>query len=222
MNENMKIKPVKGKERIPFHCQLCGACCRQVEDSIMLEPMDIYLLSRFLRDRGEPIEGPEDLLAQYTHPDVLAERLPIFLLNTEGPENACVFLKDGRCSVYEARPRVCRMYPFTVAPGERGRDFLYCLCTERSHHFMGGTVFVKDWFYENFPLEARSFLKEDFEALPILGKNAVSMGERRLKGLMFQFLFYRYYNYDLDKPFLPQFHANTKERKRRTAVPEGG
>ena len=101
MNENMKIKPVKGKERIPFHCQLCGACCRQVEDSIMLEPMDIYLLSRFLRDRGEPIEGPEDLLAQYTHPDVLAERLPIFLLNTEGPENACVFLKDGRCIGYD-------------------------------------------------------------------------------------------------------------------------
>lgn len=48
------------------------------------------------------------------------------------------------------------------------------------------------------------------------------MGERRLKGLMFQFLFYRYYNYDLDKPFLPQFHANTKELKRLTAVPEGG
>ena len=108
MNENMKVKPVKDKERIPFHCQLCGACCRQVKDSIMLEPMDIYCLSRFLRDRGEPIEGPEDMLARYTHPDMLAERLPIFLLNTEGPEDACVFLKDGRCSVYEARPRVCR------------------------------------------------------------------------------------------------------------------
>ena len=50
MNDNMKIKPVKGKERIPFHCQLCGACCRQVEDSIMLEPMDIYHLSLFLRE----------------------------------------------------------------------------------------------------------------------------------------------------------------------------
>lgn len=98
----------------------------------MLEPMDIYRLSRFLREQGEAIEGPEDLLAQYTHPDMLADRLPIFLLNTDGPENACVFLKNGRCSVYEARPRVCRMYPFTVVPGDQDRDFLYCLCTERS------------------------------------------------------------------------------------------
>jgi len=216
------IKPVKGKEMVPFHCQRCGACCRQVEDSIMLEPMDIYRLSRFLRERGESIEGPEDMLAQYTHPDMLVDRLPIFLLNTDGPENACVFLKDGRCSVYEARPRVCRLYPFTVAPGERGRDFLYCLCTERPHHFTGGTVSAKDWFRENFPKDARSFLKEDFDALPILGKNAVDMGERRFKSLIFQFLFYRYYNYDLDKPFLPQFHANTGELKRLTSVPEGG
>ncbi len=222
MNENMKVKPVKDKERIPFHCQLCGACCRQVKDSIMLEPMDIYCLSRFLRDRGEPIEGPEDMLARYTHPDMLAERLPIFLLNTEGPEDACVFLKDGRCSVYEARPRVCRMYPFAAVPGERGRDFLYCLCTERPHHFTGGTISVKDWFYENFPKESRSFLKEDFDALPILGKNVAAMGEWRFKSLIFQFLFYRYYNYDLDRPFLPQFYANTEELKRLTAVPEGG
>ena len=151
------IKAVALNEKVAFRCQLCGECCRQVEDSIMLEPMDIYLLSRFLRDRGEPIEGPEDLLAQYTHPDVLAERLPIFLLNTEGPENACVFLKDGRCSVYEARPQVCRMYPFSAAPGERGRDFRYLLCMEKPHHFTGGMVTVKHWISENFTREAKDY-----------------------------------------------------------------
>ena len=48
------------------------------------------------------------------------------------------------------------------------------------------------------------------------------MGEWRFKSLIFQFLFYRYYNYDLDRPFLPQFYANTEELKRLTAVPEGG
>lgn len=218
MSDAVTVRP---KDWVPFRCRLCGSCCRNLRGNLMPEQLDAYRLARFLRERGE-VEFMEDFYTKYTYPDMLEGFFPVFLINTVDPDDSCVFLKDGRCSVYEARPRVCRMYPFTVAPGERGRDFLYCLCTERSHHFMGGTVFVKDWFYENFPLEARSFLKEDFEALPILGKNAVSMGERRLKGLMFQFLFYRYYNYDLDKPFLPQFHANTKELKRLTAVPEGG
>ena len=216
MNENMKIKPVKGKERIPFHCQLCGACCRQVEDSIMLEPMDIYLLSRFLRDRGEPIEGPEDLLAQYTHPDVLAERLPIFLLNTEGPENACVFLKDGRCSVYEARPQVCRMYPFSAAPGERGRDFRYLLCMEKPHHFTGGMVTVKHWISENFTREAKDGMKADYDVIPILGEKVRAMSTEEFQHLLFQFLYYRYYNYELDQPFLPQFLSNLEQLKKLT------
>lgn len=168
MNENMKVKPVKDKERIPFHCQLCGACCRQVKDSIMLEPMDIYCLSRFLRDRGEPIEGPEDMLARYTHPDMLAERLPIFLLNTEGPEDACVFLKDGRCSVYEARPRVCRLYPFTAFPGQRGKAFHFFQCMDsNSAHFSDGKILVKDWMYQNFSREDREFLTAESDTLQL-------------------------------------------------------
>lgn len=215
------IKPVRASDWVTFRCQLCGACCRQVEDGLMLEPMDIYRLARFLRERGEPIEGMEDVLAQYAHPSMLADSLPIFLVNTAA-ENACVFLRDGRCEVYEARPRVCRLYPFTVAPGSHGRDFLYCLCTEKAHHFTGGRTSVKDWFYQNFSRDARAFLKEDYDALPVLARNVHAMGKRRFQGMLFQFLFYRYYNYDLDQPFLPQFRANTEELKKLTAAAEGG
>ena len=217
MNEPNNIRPVKPDEGVTFRCQLCGACCRQVKDSVMLEPMDIYLLARFLRERGEKIDGPEDVLAQYTHADVLADRLPIFLLNTVGSEHTCVFLKNGRCSVYDARPRTCRLYPFTVAPGSRGRDFLYYLCTERLHHLTGGKVLVKDWMYQNFSKDARRYLKAEYEAIPILGKNTKEQGERQFKSMLFQFLFYRYYNYDLDQPFLPQFLANTEKLKELTA-----
>ncbi len=223
MCEAKNIKPVKAEDWVPFRCQLCGACCRDVEDSLMLEPMDIYRLGRFLREQGEGIDDPEDVLATYTHTSLLAERLPIFLLNTVGPEQACVFLKDGRCRVYEARPRVCRLYPFCVAPGDRGRDFLYCLSQDRSHHFTDGRVSVKDWFYQNFSAEARQFLKADFDALPILGRTVKEMGAARFKGMLFQFLFYRYYNYDFDQPFLPQFIRNTEELKKLAAKEaEGG
>lgn len=210
-------KPVALNEKVIFRCKLCGSCCRNVADSIMLEPMDIYRLARYQRERGEPVTGTEDVLAQYSHAEWLADSIPIFLLNTVGPLDVCVFLKEGRCSVYEARPRVCRLYPFTVAPGSRGRDFQYLLCTEKPHHFADGIVTVKDWLSQNFPQDARQFVKADYEILSVLGRNIRTMGESRFKGILFQFLFYRYYNYDLEQPFLPQFLSNSEALKSLTA-----
>jgi len=184
----------------------------------MLEPMDAYNLARYLRDRGEPVAGTEDVLAQYAHASWLADSLPIFLLNTVETLDACIFLKDGRCSVYEARPRVCRLYPFTVAPGSRGRDFQYYLCMEKSHHFSGGIVTTKAWLSQNFSKDAQAVLKADYETLPVLGRNIQTMGSEQFKRLAFQFIYYRYYNYELDESFLPQFLFNLEKLKELTAI----
>ena len=64
VNHLETIRAVTLNEKVPFHCQLCGCCCRHVNDSIMLEPLDCYQLARHLRDRGEPVSGIEDVLAQ--------------------------------------------------------------------------------------------------------------------------------------------------------------
>jgi len=203
-------------KKVLFHCRLCGGCCRYVKDSIMLKPIDVYRLARYLREQGEPVSGTEDVLANYAHASWLEDRFPIFLLNTVGSMDVCVFLKKGRCSVYEARPHVCRMYPFSVAPGERGRDFRYFLCMEKSHHFADGMVTVKNWLSENFVRETKEALNADYDALPILSRNILAMGEEEFQSQLFQFLYYRYYNYELDKPFLPQFLSNLEQLKKLT------
>ena len=206
MNENLKY--VSQNARITFRCECCGRCCRNLENALMVDPMDIFNLSKYLREQGGEILGPEDMLARYAHPELLDGCYPIFQLNTEGEDHACVFLKDGRCSVYEARPQVCRMYPFGAAPGERGRDFNYCLFTEQPHHFGNGSVKVKDWLGANFSKESRAFLKAHYQALPVLGKAIRSLGEQGYKRLAFKILYYLYFGYDLEKPFLPQYQAN--------------
>ena len=132
------LKPVSRSERVLFHCQKCGGCCRYVKDGVMLEPMDAYNLARHLRDQGDSVTGTDDVLARFAHAAWLDDSLPIFLLNTFGPSDACVFLKEGQCSVYEARPRVCRLYPFTVAPGSRGRDFNISFARKRTTIFLTG------------------------------------------------------------------------------------
>lgn len=206
MNENLKY--VSLNARIPFRCECCGRCCRNLENALMVDPLDIFNLSKHLRGQGQEILGPEDMLERFAHPELLDGCYPIFQLNTEGEDHACVFLKDGRCSVYEARPQVCRMYPFGAEPGERGRDFNYYLCTEQPHHFGSGLVTVKDWLGANFSKEAREFLKAHYRTLPVLGKAILSLGERRYKRMAFKILYYLYFGYDLEKPFLPQYQAN--------------
>ncbi len=211
-----KSKLVTPDEDITFHCQLCGGCCCDVKDCIMLEPMDIYRLTRYLREQGELVTGTEDVLARYAHPAWLMDNFPVFLLNTVGKSGICTFLKEGRCSVYEARPRVCRLYPFSVGPGERDQDFQYLLCTEKPHHFAGGIVKVKDWLSQNFTEEDKDALKADYDVIPTLGRNVLAMSEKEFRPLMFQFLYYRYYNYDLDQPFLPQFRSNLEQLRKLT------
>ena len=152
---------------VPFRCRLCGNCCRNLRGNLMPEQIGAYRLARFLRERGE-VEYMEDFYTRYTYPDVLEDFFPVFLINTVDPDDSCVFLKDGRCSVYEARPRVCRLYPFTAFPGQRGKAFHFFQCMDsNSAHFSDGKILVKDWMYQNFSREDREFLTAESDTLQL-------------------------------------------------------
>ncbi len=209
----MDVKSVRPKDWVSFHCRLCGNCCRNVEDKIMVEPLDAFNLARCLRERGE-VEYVEDVYSRYTHPDMLEGFYPIFLMNTTGPDNACVFLEDSRCSVYEARPKVCRIYPFTVDTGQRGKAFEFYQCMDcHSSHFSDGKVLVKDWIYQNFKREDREFMTAESVGLTELGRLLRILGPKKVEANLFQILYYRYFNYDLDQPFMPQYTKNMETLK---------
>lgn len=178
----------------------------------MLEAYDAHRLGRHLRDCGV-VESIEDVYAKYAHPIMLSDGFPIFVLNTEGADLHCIFLQDGRCSIYEASLRVCRLYPFTVKNGERGRHFLYYQCLDRhASHFEGsGTVFVNDWMYKNFSKPERILFEKETAALPELGRRIRQLTPKQQEHFLFQMLYYRYYNFELDQPFLEQYDHNQRE-----------
>ena len=211
MSDAVTVRP---KDWVPFRCRLCGNCCRNLRGNLMPEQIGAYRLARFLRERGE-VEYMEDFYTRYTYPDMLEGFFPVFLINTVDPDDSCVFLKDGRCSVYEARPRVCRLYPFTAFPGQRGKAFHFFQCMDNnSAHFSDGKILVKDWMYQNFSREDREFLTAESGTLLELGRLLKAMSTDGRKENLFQILYYRYYNYDLDQPFMPQYKENTEELKR--------
>lgn len=204
------IRPVRDKDRVTYHCKQCGECCRNVEEKIMLEAYDAYRLGQHLR-KARQIESIEDVYEKYAHPILLSNGFPVYTLNTEGNDDHCVFLTHGRCAVYDARLRVCRTYPFTVTPGARGRRFAVYQCFD-SHaaHFCDGSVSVKDWMHENFTKTDHTFLEREAEAIVALGALLRQMSEKQQEQSLFQILYYRYYNYDLDQTFPEQHERNQK------------
>ncbi len=203
-----RAEPVRPKDWVTFHCHLCGNCCRELENQLMLEPLDAYNLARCLREQGRA-SSIDIVYERYAHADILEGRLPIYLINTAGEDRACIFLKDGRCSVYEGRPYVCRIYPLSVRPGQRGKTFEYYRCVDQhAAHFSDGRMLVKDWLHENFSRESREFWTAEGNALPELGRLLRGTDLSKDKSSLVHILHYRYYNFDLDEPFMPQYTRN--------------
>ena len=75
---------------------------------------------------------------------------------------------------------------------------------------------VQNWLSDNFTQEFREALKVDYDVLPILNRKIQTMGTEKFQSLLFQFLYYRYYNYDLDRSFLPQLRSNLEQLRKLT------
>lgn len=175
----------------------------------MLESLDAYRLARLLRQTDPSIQGMDDMLMKYADPIPLTDNgFPIYVLKTLGEDDTCIFLKENRCAVYPARPRTCRLYPITVGPGEQYGSFEYLLCREKPHHFVGGTVRTKDWLRENFKREDQEYVVAEYMAVAELGRLMKKVSERNQPGAIVAMLFARYYDFDLDAPFMPQYHSN--------------
>ncbi len=202
--------PVRPKDRVCFQCSQCAECCRNIEGELMLTPLDAYWLARLLREQ-RLASSIDAVYERYAHTDLLEGCLPIYLMNTVGDDHACVFLRDGRCSVYKGRPQTCRIYPFFTCPGECGKAFETFQCMDRhASHFTGGKVLVKDWLHENFSEESCAFMTTEATLMPELGGLLRRLGADEIKACMVQTLHYRYYSYDLDGPFMPQYTRNMK------------
>lgn len=205
------VEQVFENTKVPFQCRRCGNCCRHVREQILVEPMDAFYMAKHLgcKDMGE-------LYDNYTYPTMLQGLYPVFLMQVKGPDDACIFLEDGRCSIYEARPRTCRIYPFTVKPNVLEGSF----CTiqswdQHSAHFSGPPISVGAWMKENFNEEARAFLLTEYRMLPKLAALLQRMTQDEQMKFYSQVIFLHYFNYDLDQSFLLQHSANLEELKRR-------
>lgn len=95
------------KSPFNFICFKCGTCCyhRYIE----LNNFETSQLARYCHlSRSE-------LCEQFLHPG------PRPWIKNK-PDGSCLFLHPSGCSIYPARPLVCRLYPLGLLFGPRGEE----------------------------------------------------------------------------------------------------
>ncbi len=211
INEMKYMVPVNWNERIHFECQRCGACCRNVKESVPLESLDVYRIAKFLQDQDGTFDSIDDMLSRYAEPIPLHEcGYFIYTLKTVGSDDTCIFLKDNLCMIQDAKPRACRTYPLMAEP-DGAYSFRYLLSTEKNHHFTGRKFKARDWMNQYFTQEDRSFVSADVSAALEITQLLRKIPESEKPKALFCFMLYKYTDFDLDQPFLMQYKQNHKK-----------
>ncbi len=86
-------------------CAGCSDCCRDMGQSIWLDPYDVYQLTTHLKRNFEELFGKE--IELHVEDGLI---MPNIYMAGENPK--CSFLnEEGRCSVHTFRPGFCRLFP---------------------------------------------------------------------------------------------------------------
>jgi len=126
--------PFDGSNYLMFKCRRCGACCRdQRWEALLLTEGDVKRLSRVLKYSSKSefldkecvfaeVTEPKEVWPFIDMPSMRVRYAGFYLKRFEGENeetalkpHACRFVnKDNLCSIYEARPLVCRKFPYTT------------------------------------------------------------------------------------------------------------
>ncbi|WP_322202092.1 YkgJ family cysteine cluster protein [Acutalibacter intestini] len=202
-------RQVSSSEQVSFHCKHCGACCRHLRESVPLNTLDAYRLAKYLRGRGQSVTCLDEIFVRYAEPVPLDKSgYTVYMLKTTGPDDTCIFLKDKRCTIQQAKPTACRLYPFVAEPTTDG-GCKFLLSMERRHHFKGGQVQAGRWMKKYFSPEDREFMRIDIGSAPVIALLMRKVPALEQKRAIMQYLWYRFSDFDLDRPLVEQYRQNT-------------
>ena len=188
-------------------CKGCSSCCRGMGNSILLDPFDAPRLCA-----GLPNSCVELLNTCLELNVVDGIILPNLRMTAE--EDACTFLRGGRCSIHSIRPGICRIFPLgrfyenhsfkyflqiheCPAPGKSKVKIRKWIDTPDLKRY---EQFITDWHYYLKPLQEYAM---DFEH----GENIQKLSMYLLKQFYLK-------PYDAEGDFYQEFYERLAEASR--------
>ena len=141
-------------------CKGCSDCCRGMEDTIQLDPFDIFRITDGVGKSFEILLN-EGLITLSVSDGIILPHIAM-----TGSEKICGFLdSEGRCSIHPYRPGICRLFPLGRIY-ENG-TFSYFLQTNQCSNQNPTKVKIKNWIdtvdtakYETYICKWHYFLKK--------------------------------------------------------------
>ena len=82
-----------------FECTGCGDCCTFSDGVVFISPLEIDIVAQHLNISYK--ECVEKYINESQGRTVLKDK-----------DDACIFFKDKKCTIYDVRPMQCRTFPF--------------------------------------------------------------------------------------------------------------
>lgn len=189
------------------NCENCSACCKFTDDTIFLDPWDMYMLKKVVSDSFD------DLMKKGSIGLTLADGVVTPYLGKDKNTKACVFLNErGRCSIHDNRPGFCRMFPLGRVFEDDG-TFKYFNQIYECPYPNKSKIKIKTFLgidrlktYEEFVVIWHGIQKNLSEFV------MQSDDEELIKQLNMKMLTIFFINpYDTSDDFYPQFEARIKE-----------
>jgi Fe-S-cluster containining protein len=92
-----------------FSCLSCGACCRGIDNEVMISPLESEILAE---ETGLCLDDIIEPYPEWIHKEGVTFTFG-WVLQRDADGN-CIFLENDRCRVYRSRPHICRTYPFML------------------------------------------------------------------------------------------------------------
>lgn len=188
-------------------CEGCSDCCESMGSTIILDPYDVWRLTKGLKVTfDELLQGKLELN--------VAEGIILPNMKTDGESERCGFLDEkGRCSIHALRPGLCRIFP--LGRYYENGSFQYFLQVHECKKEPKRKVKVQKWIdtpdvkrNERFILDWHYFLKDLTARL----EAADSQEYRKTVNLYILKSFYQK-PWDSERDFYEQFYERLGEAK---------
>lgn len=190
-------------------CDGCSACCHDMGSSIVLDPLDFYRISKYLKLRFEVLL--EDKIELNIVDGII---LPNLKMDSKVGK-PCVFLDEsGRCSIHSSRPGICRIFP--LGRLYENNSFSYILQIKECKKENRSKIKVSKWIdtdelelNQKFVSDWHYFLRDIHDKLIDVGD------EGYIKKITLQILQCFYVEpYSEESDFYEQFYKRMEQIKR--------
>lgn len=190
-------------------CNGCSACCCDMGESILLDPMDVWRLERNLGQSFEQLLAGADRSACGRWSDPSESEMAS---SATGPK--CSFLNgEGRCSIHAFRPGICRLFP--LGRNYDGENLSYFLLTDACPAKNKSKMKVSKWLEMDGMKDYERFLVKWHALTKSLRQTMQNCDEEEAKRKNMLFLQMFYFTPVQQENFYDGFYERLEQFERR-------